>query len=103
VFGSNTGPLTRASAAGGPVAPMTVLAPGETAHRFPQFLPDGRHFLYHRTSSKSENTGIYVGSIDVKPEQQNSKPLMVNDREGAYVPSETGGAGWLLFMREGTL
>jgi len=28
---------------------------------------------------------------------------MINDREGAYIPSEAGGAGWLLFMREGTL
>src|SRR5262249_55895776 len=68
--GSDTGPLTRASAAGGPITPITALAPGDTGHRWPQFLPDGRHFLYHRTARMAENTGIFVGSIDVKPDQQ---------------------------------
>ena len=34
----------------------------------PQFLPDGRRFLYLRVSSASDKTGVYVGSLDVKPE-----------------------------------
>src|ERR1700680_2244857 len=103
IAASYSGALSRASASGGPSVPMTVLAPGATAHRLPQFLPYGRHFLYHRASGTPEKTGIFVGSIDLKPEQQSLKPLMITDREGAYVPSEAGGTGWLLFVREGTL
>ncbi len=103
VFGSNSRALMRVSAAGGTEAPATVLAPGETAHRWPRFLPDGRHFLYHRTGSKPETTGVYIGSLDVKPEQQSLKPLLLSDRQAAYAPSPTGGPGWLLFMREGSV
>jgi hypothetical protein len=40
--------------------PLTTLdtARGETAHRFPSFLPDGRHFVYLRESGRPENSGI---------------------------------------------
>jgi eukaryotic-like serine/threonine-protein kinase len=98
----NDGGLRRVSAAGGTATPATVLAPGESAHRAPQFLPDGRHFLYHRMG-KPETTGVYVGSLDAKPEQQSLKPLLLSDRQAEYAPSPTGGPGWLLFMREGSL
>src|SRR5262249_35232522 len=42
------GPLLRVPASGGTPAPATQLddAYGETGHRFPQFLPDGRHFVF---------------------------------------------------------
>jgi Tol biopolymer transport system component len=49
VFAPNfLGPLQRMSAAGGTVTPATALDPArkETSHRWPWFLPDGRHFLY---------------------------------------------------------
>jgi Tol biopolymer transport system component/predicted Ser/Thr protein kinase len=97
--------LLRVSAAGGAATPMTVLNPSrqETAHRFPQFLPDGRHFLYQRVSNKSENLGIYAGSIDSKPEEQNLKPVMLSNRQGMYTASLIGGPGRLLFLRDTTL
>src|SRR4029079_7973673 len=40
--------LSRMSAAGGPATPATTLdrTRAETAHVWPHFLPDGRHFLY---------------------------------------------------------
>jgi hypothetical protein len=38
-------PLFRVAAAGGTAVPATALAKGEIGHKFPQFLPDGRHFL----------------------------------------------------------
>ena len=60
VFAANGAPgLLRVSAAGGVATPITVVdrARGENNHRLPQFLPDGRHFLYIRVSSKSENRG----------------------------------------------
>ena len=100
--GVNTG-LQRVSASGGSAVPLTVFAPGETAHRYPQFLPDGRHFLYLRVSSAAEKMGIFVGSIDAKPEAQSTKPLLLSGFQGNYVQSPAGGPGWLLFLREGTL
>jgi eukaryotic-like serine/threonine-protein kinase len=41
-----TGPLHRVDAAGGIPAPATTLAAGETAHRWPTFLPDGQHVSF---------------------------------------------------------
>ena len=103
IFGSNYGALMRCSLAGGPTVPVTALAQGEVAHRWPMFLPDGRHFLYHRASGTPESTGIFVGSLDAKPGEQNTKPVLIADRQGAYAPSQSGGLGWLLFVREDTL
>jgi len=42
------GPLMQVKAEGGEVTPATELdaSRGEVGHRFPRFLPDGRHFLY---------------------------------------------------------
>lgn len=102
VWGNNSGALERTSASGGRSTPVTVFAPGDTAHRFPQFLPDGHHFIYQRTG-KPETTGMYVGSIDVKPEAQSLKPLFISDRQAEYAPSRDGGPGWMLFSREGAL
>jgi Tol biopolymer transport system component len=42
-----TDPLRKVAAAGGAVSLATALdSPREGSHRWPQFLPDGRHFLY---------------------------------------------------------
>ena len=45
---NNQGPLMRVVAGGGAPAPVTTLdsTRHERGHRYPQFLPDGRHFLY---------------------------------------------------------
>ena len=42
------GPLQQVSSAGGQVRPVTDLdaSRSETTHRYPHFLPDGKHFLY---------------------------------------------------------
>ena len=97
--------LTRVPAGGGDCAHVTTLdaSRGEIFHRFPSFLPDGRHFLYLRQSTRPENNGIYVGSLDVKPDQQNLKRLMESDSNVIYVPSPHSRSGYLLFLREGTL
>ena len=45
----SSSPIFRIPAAGGEPAPLTrPESPKQTSHRFPQFLPDGRHFLYLR-------------------------------------------------------
>src|SRR5215470_3588648 len=59
-----TSALYRVSAAGGDPAPLTTLdQASEASHRWPQFLPDGRHYLY---LSRQERSGIYLGSLDSK-------------------------------------
>jgi hypothetical protein len=91
------------SATGGTPVAVTALAPGENAHRWPQFLPDGRRFLYLRVSRAADKTGIYVGSLDLKPEQQSMQPLLLTDRQAWWVAPETGGKSLLLIQREATL
>jgi hypothetical protein len=100
VFGSRggTGPLRRVSSAGGVAADLTVVdsSRGETLHALPTFLPDGNHFLYLRAGLPGI-TGIYTGSLDVKPGEQ-SRVRMLDSGVGArYV------GGDLIFMRDGTL
>ena len=58
------GPLYRISASGGVPTPATRVTPGGNggeAHRWPFFLPDGKHFLYFVDWGAN---GIYVGSLD---------------------------------------
>jgi eukaryotic-like serine/threonine-protein kinase len=63
IFGD--GVIMRVSATGGQPSPLTTLdsSQREIRHLFPEFLPDGRHFLYLRRSSQLENSGVYVGSL----------------------------------------
>jgi hypothetical protein len=39
------GPLFKVPATGGEPVAITRLEAGQTSHRFPQFLPDGQHFI----------------------------------------------------------
>jgi serine/threonine protein kinase len=107
IFGSNhqgVG-LMQISARGGSPSRLTTPAVSrqESSHKFPFFLSDGRHFLYWRASRKPEYDGLYVGSLDAKPEEQSSKRLMETTYGTIYVPSSDSGPGHLLFLREGIL
>src|SRR4029079_7927733 len=68
VFGPATSSgLFKVSEDGGPVTPATQLGPTESIHRFPSFLPDGRHFFYQALTyggSAVPRGMIFVGSID---------------------------------------
>ena len=101
--GPGASPILRVPASGGQTTPVTALAPGEVAHRWPQFLPDGKHFLYLRVSSDAAKEGIYIGSIDVLPNQQNMQRLLATDREAYYAAAPGGGTGHLIFLRQTTL
>jgi len=105
IFGQNPGGLMRVSANGGSTSPLTTLDPSrkETNHAYPSFLPDGRHFIYLRRSDKPENSGVYIGSLDAKPEEQDLKRLVATGWGPAYVPSSDSRPGQLLFLRDGTL
>lgn len=97
--------LIRVPATGGEPIPATALdsSRGETFHRFPSFLPDGKHFIYLRQSSKPENTGIYVGSLDTKPDQQDLKRLLAADAGAIYGTVPGSSTGYLLFLRQDSL
>src|SRR5260370_39953424 len=74
----------------------------DSAHGYPVFLPDGRHFLYYIRAAP-ENTGIYLGSLDSKPEQQAPKLLVATTFGPGFVPFPDGHEGAILFDRDGTL
>jgi Tol biopolymer transport system component len=58
--------LYRVDPAVGRVARVSTVArsAGEIVQNLPQFLPDGRHFLFYLLSSNPDQTGSYVGSLD---------------------------------------
>jgi eukaryotic-like serine/threonine-protein kinase len=85
-------PLIRISEAGGTPTPVTTLsAPADNSHRWPFFLPDGRHFLFF---GRGKTNGIYVGDLDTGQ----FKFLLVADSNPVYSPS-----GNLLWWQEGTV
>jgi Tol biopolymer transport system component/predicted Ser/Thr protein kinase len=90
VFASGTGPLFRVASAGGRATPASAVAEG--SNRFPQFLPDGRHFLHIALSS--EQSGIYAGSLDDK----SMKLLVRTNTSAVYAPP-----GYLLLVDGDTL
>jgi Tol biopolymer transport system component len=104
VFGSRgLGPLRRVSAAGGAAVPVTAIdaTRSEAFHSFPFFLPDGRHFLYFKQSSKPEVQGLYVGSLDAAPEQQSTTRLAATTLGPVY--ATTGGDSRLVYYSNGAL
>ena len=66
LFTSGGGSVLRVASSGGAVTEVTKLdiSRQEGSHRWPQFLPDGRHFLYGLRSSLPRQSGIYAGSFD---------------------------------------
>ena len=57
-------PIFRISAEGGePSAVTRFESPQHRSHSFPQFLPDGRHFLFF-VSGSPEARGVYIGQLD---------------------------------------
>jgi serine/threonine protein kinase len=105
IFGASAqGPLRRVSASGGVATDITALnrQRGETFHSSPIFLEDGRHFLYFLGGSP-EVTGIYVGSLDAKPEEQKRERLLATRLSVGYTPLQDSAGGRLFFMRDTTL
>jgi eukaryotic-like serine/threonine-protein kinase len=91
---TNTSPLWRVPASGGQPVEITKLDfPRIGSHRLPQFLPDGRHFLFFAGGS-SDAQGIYLGSLD----GGETKRLTAADSAGAYMEP-----GLLVFNRQGAL
>jgi Tol biopolymer transport system component len=91
--------LMKVPAGGGTPEPVTTLDKDrfDVAHRWPQFLPDGRHFLFYLVSTTnpvtSEHSGIYVGSLD----SGETRFLMKSESRGLYA------RGHLLYRAGSTL
>ncbi|HWE49064.1 MAG TPA: protein kinase [Bryobacteraceae bacterium] len=107
IFGNSggIGGIHRVSPEGGDPVPVTALnqARKDNFHTQPVFLPDGRHFLYFVNSATPENSGIYLGSLDLKPDRQNHTRLLATATGADFVPNGGGNGGTILFLREGTL
>jgi Tol biopolymer transport system component len=93
-FASSPGYVVcRVPSSGGDPQPATRLDPtrAEGGHGSPEFLPDGRHFLYAALSSKPEfDRMIYVASLD----DPTPVPITSADSNAVYSPP-----GYLVFMR----
>ncbi len=94
VAGKGVSPLMRVPATGGTPVAVTRLAPGHGSHRWPQFLPDGRHFLFFVAYGTPDLEGVYVGTID------GGEPTRVLAAETAAVYAAPGA---LLWVRQGVL
>ena len=93
---SSNQPLLRVPATGGTpeAASKLDVATGENSHRFPFFLPDGKHFIYwSRTSRVGQSPVLYVGELG----SLHAKMLMKSDSMASYA------SGRLLFLRGQTL
>jgi len=78
LFSDLLGDVRRVSANGGEPTSVTErdTARGERSHRWPQFLPDGRHFLFY-VLTEAEHRGVYLASLD-KPGAQLVLPVNSN-------------------------
>jgi Tol biopolymer transport system component len=89
---SSDGPLFKVPATGGTPEAVTVLDSTrfETAHRFPTFLPDGRHFVFVALPPRLGRYTILVGSVD------GMKPKKVLEADGGAIYAAPG---WLIYAR----
>jgi DNA-binding winged helix-turn-helix (wHTH) protein/Tol biopolymer transport system component len=96
VFADWTTGVYAVAGAGGPARLLTQLDQTalDVAHAWPQFLPDGRRFLYHVISGDPSRTGVYAGNLD------GGEPLRLLDKAStaAYAPP-----GFLLYVQHDML
>ena len=92
-------PLYRVSASGGVPQQLTRFeaARGDLTHRWPYFLPDGKHFLFMiRSPSNAQQQGdaVYVAGVD----SPTPRLLLRTSSNVSYTD-----AGYLLYLRDQTL
>ena len=96
--GNSYGPVSRVSASGGPATVETVMdtTVHEDTHRYPHFLPDGRHFLYlarRAGAGAGEKPTIWAGELG------STKRKAVLEVASNIVYA----SGYLVYVREGVL
>ena len=86
-------PIMRVSSGGGAVKQVTTPV-GRTGHRSPQFLEDGKRFLFQVALGTPEVNGTYLGSIE------GGTPVRILDSQSA---AEFASPGHLITVRQGAL
>ncbi len=87
------GALFRVSANGGEATAVTTVdQPNERGHVWPEFLPDGNHFLYLADSNTPEYHNLFVGALD----SQERKVII----PGAATSAAYAASGHVLFARD---
>jgi Tol biopolymer transport system component len=97
-----SGPLYRVAASGGTPSAVTKIedTSKESSHRYPSFLPDGKHFLFLSRSTlalggtASSGSAICVGALDGSAKVS----LLEADTQGHYAEP-----GYLFYWRDGSL
>ena len=92
LFADAEGPIFQIKATGGAVEPATILDEGETAHRFPNALPDGR-FLYVSLPPQNGKFRVFRGALG------SSKRDLVVHATGSAVYVN----GHVIYQRDGSL
>jgi Tol biopolymer transport system component len=94
---STRGPILEVSANGGTPNSVTDLAQSHfTTHRWPESLPDGKHFLFlaaNHDQASSSKPAVFLGSLDGNP----PRFVVESDSNALFV------AGQLLFVSGGRL
>ena len=85
------GPLFSVPESGGSPLPVTALGANERGHLWPEFLPDGQHFLYLADSLAPEHHHLSVGDLFTRQ----SRHLFGLASNAVYAPE-----GYLLFERD---
>jgi serine/threonine protein kinase/Tol biopolymer transport system component len=95
LIGGSGNRLLRVLASGGKAVPETEFRAGEVTHDYPDFLPDGRHYLFLvRRGALLQDREVYAGEIG-----SSDRTLLRGIRSGTrYSPS-----GHLLFLQGATL
>jgi Tol biopolymer transport system component len=92
-------PLQRVNAPGGACTAATKLEGGHS-HAIPEFLPDGKHFIYVVRGGDEATRGLYVASLDTALDNSASRRLLADESSAVFAPSTTGKKyGYLLFLR----
>lgn len=93
---SNANVIERVQESGGVPQPVTRFIPGsaETTHRWPQFLPDGKHFLFYAHSTVAQNCATYVASLNTGA----ARLLLRGESAAKFAPP-----GSILFVQQGKL
>jgi Tol biopolymer transport system component len=101
LFGGTAG-LRRVLASGGEPILLTKAdaSRGEAGHSFPQFLPDGKRFLYFIRSGDARVEGVYAASLE-HPEER--VQVLRTDTKALYAQPGRAGPGYLLWVRDPTL
>jgi len=97
LFGYGNESISRIGAAGGSIAPVTIPEPPESQHRFPNFLPDGRHFVY--SAAGQGVAGAPYGALNADSiDGKSKKRVLPVSSSAVYAPP-----GYLLFVDGGAL